>query len=213
MALRGTTRPRLAEGRGVTEPAPDATIPEPLEDDELRLIFTCCHPVLLADARIALTLREVSGLTREQIARAYLVRAPTIGRRIVRAKAKIREANIPNETPALRGLFLCQLLKLLDSAYLAGAYRAWKPCRGSLWQSATPELLSHGLSFVAMVLAMIEMLSEVLRARNASTDLVVGAGRFASTSSSAWHGFFYFRSTCCLRVPSSFRRAPPLLLL
>jgi RNA polymerase sigma-70 factor (ECF subfamily) len=77
---------------------------ESIEDDELRLIFTCCHPLLPADARIALTLREVAGLTTEQIARAYLVRAPTIGQRIVRAKAKIREANIPYETPALHEL-------------------------------------------------------------------------------------------------------------
>ena len=72
----------------------------PIEDDALRLIFTCCHPVLPADARIALALREAAGLTTEEIARAYLVPAPTIGQRIVRAKAKIREAKIPYETPA-----------------------------------------------------------------------------------------------------------------
>ncbi len=73
---------------------------QPVSDDQLRLIFTCCHPALPADARAALTLREVCGLTTEQIARAYLTTAPAIAKRIVRAKAKIREARIPYEVPS-----------------------------------------------------------------------------------------------------------------
>jgi RNA polymerase sigma-70 factor, ECF subfamily len=70
-----------------------------LEDDRLRLIFTCCHPALPPDAQVAMTLREVCGLTTEEIARAFLTGPPTVAQRIVRAKAKIRAARIPYAVP------------------------------------------------------------------------------------------------------------------
>ena len=83
---------------------------EEFEDDRLRLIFTCCHPTLAPDARVALTLREVCGLTTEEIAQAFLSAAPTLAQRIVRAKGKIRDARIPYQVPEPH-----QLAERLDS--------------------------------------------------------------------------------------------------
>lgn len=77
---------------------------ESVADDRLRLIFTCCHPALSPEARVALTLREVCGLATEEIARAFLTSAPTLAQRIVRAKAKICDARIPYQVPSAEEL-------------------------------------------------------------------------------------------------------------
>lgn len=98
-----------------------------LPDDRLRLIFTCCHPALAPDVRAALTLREVCGLTTEEIARAFLTSAPTIAQRIVRAKARIREEQIPYKVPAdaelpeRLGAVLAVVYLLFNEGYFASS--------------------------------------------------------------------------------------------
>ena len=101
-----------------------------LEDDTLRLIFTCCHPALAPDAQVALTLREVCGLTTEEIARAYLTPVPTLAQRIVRAKAKIRDAKIPYCVPEAEELpqRLASVLRVLYLVFNEG----YSPSSGAL---------------------------------------------------------------------------------
>jgi RNA polymerase sigma-70 factor (ECF subfamily) len=124
-----------------------------IEDDRLRLIFTCCHPALAPDARVALTLREVCGLTTEEIAHAYLAAPPTLAQRIVRAKAKIRDARIPYQVPSQDELpaRLDSVLRVIYLVFNEG-YAA----------SSGASLTRHDLSAEAIRLArlLVELLPE-----------------------------------------------------
>lgn len=135
------------------ESAEQAFDDDTLEDDRLRLIFTCCHPALSSDAQVALTLREVCGLTTEDIARAFLTGAPTLAQRIVRAKNKIRDARIPYQVPA-RDELPQRLDNVLRVVYLV-FNEGYSPAAG---QAVT----RHDLSAEAIRLArlLLELLPE-----------------------------------------------------
>ncbi len=124
-----------------------------VEDDHLRLIFTCCHPALAPDAQVALTLREVCGMTTEEIASAYLTSPSTLAQRIVRAKGKIRDAGIPYEIPAAQ-----DLPERLDSV-LQVVYLIFNEGYSA---SAGDEVLRHDLSTEAIRLAkqLVSLLPE-----------------------------------------------------
>ena len=129
---------------GEDDPASWGT--DEIEDDRLRLIFTCCHPALHPDAQVALTLREVCGLTTEEIAHAFLAAPPALAQRIVRAKAKIRDAKIPYEVPSQRELpeRLESVLRVVYLVFNEG-YAA----------SSGAELTRHDLSGEAIRLARL----------------------------------------------------------
>jgi RNA polymerase sigma-70 factor, ECF subfamily len=122
-------------------------------DDRLRLIFTCCHPALRPDARVALTLREVCGLTTEEIARAFLTPPPTVAQRIVRAKAKIRDARVPYDVPGREDL-PARLDTVLHVVYLV--------FNEGYYASSGGSLIRHELSSEAIRLGrlIVELLPE-----------------------------------------------------
>jgi RNA polymerase sigma-70 factor (ECF subfamily) len=126
---------------------------ESIEDDRLRLIFTCCHPALSPDAQVAMTLREVCGLTTEEVARAFLSSPPTVAQRIVRAKAKIRNARIPYEVPTATDLpdRLDAVLRVVYLVFNEGYYA-----------SSGAALTRHDLSSEAISLGrlLVELLRE-----------------------------------------------------
>ncbi len=141
----------LAEQRAAN-PSSEAELDKAeVEDDRLRLIFTCCHPALSPEARVALTLREVCNLTTEEIARAFLTTPPTLAQRIVRAKAKIRDARIPFEVPSQNELpdRLDAVLSVIYLVFNEGYY----PSSG---ESATrPELSNEAIRLGRLLMELL----------------------------------------------------------
>ena len=150
---------------------------ESVEDDRLRLIFTCCHPALAPDAQVALTLREVCGLTTEAIAQAFLMPAPTLAQRIVRAKGKIRDARIPYQVPSA-----AELPERLD-AVLRVIYLVFNEGYAA---SSGASLTRHDLSAEAIRLGrlLVELLPEPEATGLLALMLLHESRRAARTSAS-----------------------------
>jgi RNA polymerase sigma-70 factor (ECF subfamily) len=128
---RVTSLDQLEEtAAAISDPSPEVSMDPVVPDDQLRLIFICCHPALSSDAQVALTMREVCGLTTEEIANAFLASTPTIAQRIVRAKAKIRDAKIPYQIPSQSEL-PARLASVLRVIYLV-FNEGYSPSSGAL---------------------------------------------------------------------------------
>ncbi|REE94628.1 RNA polymerase ECF family sigma subunit [Paenibacillus taihuensis] len=156
------------------EPAWDESLDNPVSDDLLRLIFTTCHPVLPPDARVALTLRLLGGLTTEEIATAYLVPAPTVAQRIVRAKRTLAAANVPFELPPKAELpaRLCSVLEVIylmfNEGYAASSGGSWiRPtlCHEALRLGRILAEIAPEESEVHGLVALMEIQSSRFRAR------------------------------------------------
>ncbi len=154
--------------------APDPNLGEPIDDEVLRLIFLCCHPVPSTEARVALTLRLVGGLTTDEIARAFLVRPTTLGQRIVRARRTLREAAVPFELPAPRelperlGSVLEVIYLVFNEGYAATSGRDWvRPelCRDALRLGRILAGLAPHASEVHGLVALMELQASRLAAR------------------------------------------------
>jgi len=164
----------LEAEQGDAAPDIDAALDDDIGDDLLRLIFTCCHPVLSTEARVALTLRLLGGLTTEEIARAFLVPTPTLAQRIVRAKRTLREALVPFEVPRApeRAERLASVLEVIylifNEGYTATAGDDWvRPalCDDALRLGRTlAELAPHEPEVHGLV-ALMELQASRLQAR------------------------------------------------
>ncbi|WP_338059703.1 MULTISPECIES: RNA polymerase sigma factor [Actinomadura] len=159
-----------------SRPPPEFDVPddEHIEDDVLRLIFTACHPVLSTQARVALTLRMLGGLTTDEIARAFLVSEPTVAQRIVRAKRTLSEAGVPFEVPegpdrAARLSSVLEVVYLIfNEGYAATAGDAWVRadlCREALRLGRVLAELAPGEPEVHGLVALMEIQASRTRAR------------------------------------------------
>ena len=164
----------LEAQREAAEPDLDARLDDPIGDDLLRLVFTCCHPVLTTEAQVALTLRMLGGLTTEEIARAFLVPVPTIAQRIVRAKRTLSEKKVPFEVPRAEELesrlsaVLGVIYLIFNEGYSATAGEHWvRPalCEDALRLGRILAELAPAQPEVHGLVALMEIQASRLRAR------------------------------------------------
>jgi len=173
--LRRDARERLLFAQGATQLSADAPQEEekPVQDDRLRLIFTCCHPALSPEARVALTLRLLGGLSTEQVARAFLISEPTMAQRLVRAKHKIKAARIPYRVPAEHELpdRLRAVLSVIYLIYTSGVNSQIERglCAEAVRLARTLRLLMPDEPEVAGMLALL-LLTEARRGTRFAAD-------------------------------------------
>jgi RNA polymerase sigma-70 factor (ECF subfamily) len=172
--LRRETRERELLGQIAEQPSSDAAEEAgPVHDDRLRLIFTCCHPALAPEARVALTLRLLGGLSTHEVARSFLVPEPTMAQRLVRAKHKIKAARIPYRVPAEHELpdRLRAVLSVIYLIYTAGLNGGTERglCKEAIRLARTVRLLMPDEPEVAGLLALL-LLTEARRAARIRAD-------------------------------------------
>ncbi len=210
---------RQAEVRQQLTGADFDDVDEEVGDDRLRLIFTACHPVLPREARVALTLRLVAGLTTEEIARAYLVREPTVAQRVVRAKRSLSEARVPFELPPANQLQE-RLEAVLEVVYLV-FNEGYAATAGEQW--ARPELCLEALRLgrimaqllpaepeVHGLVALMELQASRLHARLGAAGRTGAAGRpgplpVGPAAREAWPGRPWSERASSPRLPGNGR--------
>ena len=227
-ALDRLRRARRAEGRadaiayeavlGAMDEGPDVTDPDTIPDDRLRLIFTCCHPGLPADSRVALTLRLVGGLSTAEIARAFLAPEPTIAQRLVRAKRTIRDRALPYEVP--QGPELAERLPaVLAAVYLIfnegyAAHSGDALVRHDLCEEASRlgRILAEFMPDEPEVLGLLALMELQASRATTRTDADGNLVLLADQDRSGWDRARIARGLACLDRAGSMARAGPYQL-